>query len=289
MKPLYIFLLLVLAQTNCFAQPYGEFATVGTKWTYAEHNDGPGYRYPLHMVSKESTTYDGKACKKLVLDNLTKDSFYAYRDSLKMYVHSSKAGSVWQLVCDFEKGIGSSQSIAMCNMGGIFNGDSTQMTVTAKGDTTINGRTVPYLVFGNYALAILDVGFVSNPLAYMGGVFIPEYGISFRCYEDAATGWSFKNKGVLNCDTLHTSGITKLKEQSLTLSPNPATDYLVVKQTTAGKAQLVITDITGRGVAVHNITTSETSIDVRMLTPGMYICTFVSDGQTLSVNRFQKN
>mgnify|MGYP001277126226 CR=1 FL=1 len=291
MKPVIVSILLVFSSIiNVFAQPYGEFAATGTTWTYATHDDGPGYRYPLHMTSKGGTTYDGKLCKILVLDNNPQDTIYAYRDSLKMYAHSTKPNTKWQLICDFEKNVGDAQMIAGGRMGGVFYGDSASFIVTRKGDTIINGRTLPFLVFSNRYTAILNIGFVGTPLLMMTGAFVLEYGISFRCYEDTANGWSFKNPGVGNCNTLHTSSINNVTQSALIISPNPVADYLTIQQTTGKKAQLLLSDITGKAIATYHLpaTATSTRIDARSLPQGMYICRLVVDGEILAITKLQR-
>lgn len=270
----HLFIVLLLSQYSD-SQAYPVFAPVGTKWTFAVHNDGPGYRYPFHMVSTQTLTYDGMPCSKLVSDF---DSFYAYRDSLKMYIHSSANGTHWQLLFDFAWTT-SQQAYVPITSSYRFLGDSALTTVTGKGDTVINGVQLPYLMFGT-DVAVLNMGWLQYPFLPSGGVWIPEFGISFRCYEDATLGL-YKNTGVGNCDTLHDSGVDKVNKNRLVkIIPNPATDKIQINYAGNLHKEIIfsLTDITGRSFINKKLTSAATVADISFLPAGLYIYRLSVDG-----------
>ncbi len=83
-------------------------------------------------------------------------------------------------------------------------------------------------------------------------------------------------------ESIHLNGIT--------ISPNPASDYITVKKPDHGNASLSITDIYGRKTHVSNyqLEDIDTRFDISNLSSGMYEIVLVSDDQQFSGLRFVK-
>lgn len=73
-------------------------------------------------------------------------------------------------------------------------------------------------------------------------------------------------------------GIEETTNEGPGLFPNPVQDFLQIKsQTNLPLESITITDALGRVVINENIRTTSTSIDIRNLSPGMYVVTSVTE------------
>jgi len=67
--------------------------------------------------------------------------------------------------------------------------------------------------------------------------------------------------------------------------PNPVSDELTIKlpeRSVQENYQLKITDLAGRDVVNYAITTNISTLDVKSIQPGVYICTIIGNGKTVS-------
>lgn len=70
--------------------------------------------------------------------------------------------------------------------------------------------------------------------------------------------------------TLGGASIADVEKSTLTVYPNPATEYILVKGAKVGDV-VTITDLSGRVVATKITTSSETRISLEGITPGVYV------------------
>jgi len=76
------------------------------------------------------------------------------------------------------------------------------------------------------------------------------------------------------------TGMDEINGNSISLYPNPATDYIIAN--TSGTGLLEIVDITGKLVLRKNILKTSQTIDIRSLEKGMYIVKVTSEKNTFS-------
>ncbi|HPB24482.1 MAG TPA: T9SS type A sorting domain-containing protein [Bacteroidales bacterium] len=76
------------------------------------------------------------------------------------------------------------------------------------------------------------------------------------------------------------TGMDEINGNSISLYPNPATDYIIAN--TSGTGLLEIVDITGKIVLRKNILKTSQTIDIRSLEKGMYIVKVTSEKNTFS-------
>jgi len=140
MKATFLFLLCFLFLKISFAQTLPEFAPIGSKWTYQVYDFSRSYTF--HIFSQKKDTILGIECKQLNNYPGDPDTFYVYRDSLKIYFYHS-GFKKWRLLYDFTKNIGESY-VTYASSGS--NIDSMIVSIISKGDTFINGYVLPYAI-----------------------------------------------------------------------------------------------------------------------------------------------
>jgi hypothetical protein len=237
-----------IAHSHLNAQQLPEFAPLGAQW----HESVVIFSTPLFVSSFEIEvvaldTLKGVPCKKLNwLSSGWFDSSYVYQDGLQIYTYDPVESHDWVLWLDFETAVDSSWTWIrtdahyrdpFTNLRGRV--DTLEVTVIAKGDTTINGIRLPYMDVisdntqrtsyeecsygGRYELRVNDSTIIMDttstriiwalgPLegslyTYCGPIDVSgQYeplGHNFRCYEDTALGQvtMFEHPKVVNCST----------------------------------------------------------------------------------------
>ncbi|MFT6414952.1 MAG: hypothetical protein ACJARZ_000285 [Dokdonia sp.] len=108
--------------------------------------------------------------------------------------------------------------------------------------------------------------------------YAPDYA-AFDGRDLTPTGVIEQNPAADGCELLSTEAFTAI---AITMYPNPTTDFLTV-QGTDTESRFEIYDLNGRQLSSH----SETRIDVRTLSAGIYLLQIHSDQQT-SIRKFIK-
>jgi len=73
---------------------------------------------------------------------------------------------------------------------------------------------------------------------------------------------------------------------AISLFPNPAGDYLYIRSGLNPVYTVMITDLTGKVVSVLTITESDSSVDVRNLSNGIYLLQILKDGHVMRTEKF---
>ncbi|MEO6168492.1 MAG: T9SS type A sorting domain-containing protein [Chitinophagales bacterium] len=262
--------------TSAFAQ-YPEFAPVGATWYYNEYQVF-GDLYVKKITSVTETIRFGKNCKQLFSESM--EEFYAYRDSLKMYV-SYASDTNWHLLYDFTKIAGevfyAHEAFELA--------DSILVSVISTGDTSINGYLLPFMVtksidpFWKFnGKAILNIGSESY--------FVPPHPIAdpfpsgLRCYEDNIIGLY---KILSPCDTIIDVGVSNVPVyQGIRIIPNPAENILQVNfdDPTERMKTITVRNVLGSIVMEGIIQPDHRSsfkLDVESLTAGIYLIDIYSE------------
>jgi hypothetical protein len=276
-KTCFLFFLIFCIYSCCTAQStLPEFAPYGAHWTHADYDEST---YPATISLKKlivldhDTIVDGKLCRIFVTDNIIQ--FYAYRDSLKMWIHLNAAQQTWKLLYDFGWPVGQNVTIPVI---GYNAGDTLNVTVQSISDTIISGYTLPTMqlhVQGSYNLmVVLNLGGINNyflPQLHM--VYIPEDAeiYAFRCYMDTNLGM-VKQPWVVVCDTVTPKVRIPFlaKNNSLQLYPNPASDMIhiqIADNTAVFQADITLLD----GRIIKRITQPKQGISLDGLLSGMYL------------------
>jgi hypothetical protein len=84
-----------------------------------------------------------------------------------------------------------------------------------------------------------------------------------------------------------TTGITNPNTANIKIYPNPAATAITVESNNHQASQAIITDITGRQVAIANLHTATTNIQVAALANGIYVCKLInSHGELFGMQKF---
>jgi len=244
-----------------------EFAPHGATWIYetVDYSSNPLYgdHYLATLTVLDSDdVIAGKTCRVFLYQNGYR--FFAYRDSLKIYLNGSATSQVWELLYDFGWPVGT-----VINTPGAYNGS--QSTVLRSFDTVINNDTLPALYLSSWpSLVIMNIGTPRNFFIPETN-FIPEAGPpSIRCYSDTVLG-TIEAPGVVVCDTNFHTGIAQVNnKQEVQLYPNPANDEVHVTGITSNdilSAEIIAAD----GRIVKNTVTPNASIALDGIANGLYI------------------
>ncbi|RED92625.1 T9SS type A sorting domain-containing protein [Marinoscillum furvescens] len=107
--------------------------------------------------------------------------------------------------------------------------------------------------------------------------------VRFRLFADANSngfGWVVDDLEIQKTEVLNVE-----KHNTISIYPNPATDYITINQPLVGAQNLNIIDLNGR---VYPVLLTENRLDVSSLTEGLYILRFQQGGVNYS-QRFYKN
>lgn len=251
----------LFCNTTCAQLP--EFAPVGAIWHYTEVPLEGGLRV-RELTSVDTATFLGQPCKEMYGESAA-GQFYAYRESLRMYVAHS-LDTAWRLLYDFTLGVGDTFVAS-------FDIHSVPVEVIDTGHIIINGFKLPTMEtmsldhnFFFDGLAILNIGSADYFVPAIGWADPPTYGL--RCYTDTIIG-NYQLAGV--CDTtIYVQA--DMPSSSMHISPNPTTGLVSVHLPSAEQASVVVTDKLGRIVSSVHILTGEgaTTIDLSDLPTGSY-------------------
>lgn len=255
------------AQTN-----YPEFAPVGAMWRYQKIEGGvfgPAFYSIDTLTSIKADTVLGQPCKDL-------GNFYAYRDSLKMYIYRKNIDSGWKLFLDF--GWHAGDTVTIPTMDGHYPSALTNIPVSYSGDTVVNSDTLPMLRFNNgyfSAYAILNYSFTNEyflPQVPYPPVTDGALSYTLRCYEDTVVGL-VKMAGVGNCDTVYL-GVNEIQKQmaSFKLYPNPCNNEISLQPTTpsVNTMTIIVYNTFGQKVFEQTLSDNNLSINTSGWTSGFY-------------------
>ncbi len=291
-KKYFLIALLSLLSTYSYAQSaLPEFAPHGAHWsnqTYITDATVPDSYLQFWDVANVDTVVEGKTCRMFIQKNIVQ--YFAYRDSLKIWVHVNNPSQHWQLLYDF--GWATGTQVIMPVIGYYFDFantnntfDTLPQTIIRTGDTVINGFTLPILetngiTYPNYgSVIIMNIGWTSNFLVPSTNVSSETTTPFLRCYHDGVIG-QLKAPGVLICDTVPAASVPIVTAANeVQLYPNPATD--VVHYTVNNVLSLNVLSIDGR--VIQTIAAPTNTIAVTNMVDGVYLVVFhLKDGSALT-------
>lgn len=228
---LLLLLLAVFAPLQSSAQPV-EFAPVGAQWTYSNYQI---YTPPIsetpHVVTVEAKElYQGKLCSKLVNTGsiTTPDPLYLYQQNDSVFFFSDTTHQ-FQMLYDFGAGIGESWTIY--GLVTSYGYDSLVVTVDDIWTRNVSGVD----------LKVQSITFPLHPFEWnfeivegVGNLFFlaPHFAVpdntphNLRCYSDAQYDLHFVE---FACDTTFTISDREPVLAQISLSPNPATDFVTIR------------------------------------------------------------
>jgi hypothetical protein len=265
---------------------YPEFAPQGATWYYDQlQMNGDLVTRKLYSVS-EDVLY-GKSCKHLNGESV--GDFYAYRDSLRMYV-SAIADTQWYLLYDFNKNPGDTFYSHVWWISGI---DSIPVKVIQKGDTSINGWVLPFMVIES-----LDPFWLWNGTTILNigsdDYFIPPHPIAdppisgLRCYEDAVIG---SYHVVEHCDTSYTIGIQNASfAGGGMMVTNPFRDFIRITGYNMTISHIQLLDFCGRNIFHKFLFDNASTIEIETsdFNNGLYLLIIRSDTKAFSFTLVKK-
>lgn len=280
---LKLFCLLVTffcSQNNVSAQTYPEFAPVDAQWTYVV---GSPFWYPTieKMQCYGTAVVKGKDCK--IIGN-----FYAYRDSLKLYILRPGRDSSWKLAWDYGWQVNQVATIPMKINAPVV--DSMSIKIIYRGDTTINGFTLPVQYYKLTDRDTISVGINVMNIGMLLDYYLPLYSAQYvdgwsynlRCYEDTVIG-SVKAPGTVVCDTNYV-GVAEVSIPEFNIYPNPATDFISIENnSTNGTLQMI--NVLGQTVLTSLVQKGYSKIPLSGLMPGIYSYQLMANGTIVEKGR----
>jgi hypothetical protein len=253
------------------AQSLPEFAPHGADWTYINPTSYPGIFNMI--ILPNDTIVNGKLCRQFhTLGNPTMsasiDTFFAYRDSLKIYTYSKYTGNRWRIQYDFAWITGQKVYVPIfwTSWTGI-DADSALFTIKQKGDTTINTIHLPYLILDTIGLVIMNIGPLNR--YFIPSVFSSALGdvTNIRCYRGQDLG-AYKASGVADCDT--TTSVENLNKNKVIVYPNPAYDNIMI-ESDVSFIRILLYDMYGTKLYEGNTNSLKTELNLQAYPPGDYI------------------
>ena len=286
-------MLLVLAGRLC-AQ---DFAPVGARWIYNDHDADTSLNYPRSILSVADTVLNGTTCRIVIggcLCNANQTNYlYSLNRSVYYFDFSQNA---FQLLYNFNLNAGESY----VHYPALAPQDSFRVVIDSIGMEFINGdfhkiQYVHTVAFGgplNYIFPgkiIEGIGSTGCLYPQFASCDPPTFGL--RCYEDPVAG-TYDTHFAPSCEaTFQDSGIGIDEITYAVLSeiaPNPFSDFAFLKsgnsQTLGGR--LICTDIAGRICREEGVSGSEIRIERSNLEPGLYFYTINSKEGVITGGKF---
>ncbi len=281
MKTIFLLLVSSFTMSSGFTQSLPEFAPVGATWYYHNIWMTPDFTF-RKFVSVDDTVVGGKACKRI---NNGEDH-YLYSDSLYLHCFNTEVNR-WTILADFNKQVGDSFYVDVSTT---QVQDSFAVVITKKGDTILNGYTLPYILVDN----AWDMKSVTGNIYEYGGKIIQNIGseiflfpraqvfdmdtYQLRCYDDDNLGL-YKNpdfhNGLWSCDTVTTGIEQPVAITNLTVFPNPASENITFtfNPNLLSERWLVICDVYGRLVYSGYLTNGQNrlQLNIKEFKEGMYL------------------
>lgn len=338
MKYFITLISIIILSSSMYAQQLPEFAPVGAVWHEAYPNIGWWPRFVESKETKvlEEVTIKGQVCKKLNwLPAGGADSSFIYQDGLKVYTYDPVLTHDWVLWLDFETELDSSWTWYRTDYDyrdwqtnqQTGRQDTILVTVLKKGDTTINGFTLPYMdvissntdrsPYENCSYGYVDtvsqftkttriiwaLGPVSGRLyLYCRDIDVAgQYDSrgSLRCYEDSTIGLvtNFEHPKVTDCDTEYypDGGVAVDPEQAvdIAIKPNPVTDVFHLEYTAfdvSTSLEVLLVDLSGKSIKrwTFRSWTGSASFNIAEIDKGMYMLKVSHNEQLLKSEKITK-
>jgi hypothetical protein len=280
------------------------------KWFTPQAKWYRGLGYALEISKEKDTLIDNKLCVKLAarykdLDSkqwipYPKHNMLMYDDTLANIQYVFVKGQFYVLY-DFNKSIGDTVFIpgidAMGYQGEMDSG--AWSVIDSVGIDTIMGiayKTMHYkeilkadedVIWPHYdwrfsGKIIETIGNLSNFMPMYQNPSIPNYDDILRCFENEYINLKLTD---YPCDTSRGwVAVTEISEQSIaTLSPNPFHEILEISfKQPLKEGSLIILNQLGKQIREYSIEpfNEKQSLNLTQLTPGLYYCRVISQGQT---------
>ncbi|MBP7496615.1 MAG: T9SS type A sorting domain-containing protein [Bacteroidales bacterium] len=236
------------------------------------------------LINIETIEYTGKLIFEGTLIVCEEDSkvFY-YKDSMfnLMYDFTLKAGDTLQLkinnyACDSISPFIVDSIKSMVNNGNDLRIQYISCTYYVKEEFGGSAETVTYLIIekiGNDFYGFKQNNFLFQPDCQTGDQFV---WLGLRCYDDNKI--SYKGNYWMDhfsgypCDTIIDGSLaiyTKIDKYNMEIFPNPASDYLIVK-TTSALNNIEIFNSLGKLVERFQLKSEITKIDLKLYISGIY-------------------
>ncbi len=280
------------------------------KWFTPQAKWYRGLGYALEISKEKDTLIDNKLCVKLAarykdLDSkqwipYPKHNMFMYDDTLANIQYVFVKGQFY-VFYDFNKSIGDTVFIpgidAMGYQGEMDSGawsviDSVSIdTIMGIAYKTMHykeifkpGEDLPWPQKYDWRFSgkiIETIGNLSNFMPVFQKTSLPSYDAPLRCFENEYISIKLSD---LPCDTSLRVAVSEASEQAITsISPNPFYDVLELnfKQPLKEGSILILNQL-GKTVSVFSIEpfNEKQSLNLTQLTPGLYYCRVISQGQT---------
>ncbi|MCG3164513.1 MAG: hypothetical protein POELPBGB_00267 [Bacteroidia bacterium] len=265
----FIFLLPFLSNAQ------NDWAPVGAKWNFLEHSfDGPEIRNRT-IISIADTVIQGIDCRILSgfsgCSPISVTNLFVYSEGQKVFYFNVDS-QAFCLLYDFGLNPGESWTIYF-NPQWSGEMDSLVLTVTDTSSIIVNGERLKVQMVDQSSFDYYMSGEMIEKIGDTYFLF-PQYGACdpptgpLVCYQDSVLGL-YETGEAPSCDYTNV-GINENKFPSLEIFPNPAHDFLYLKNTSQ-KLNYKILDYTGRVILSGK---TEKEINVQTLSPGYYRVVF---------------
>jgi hypothetical protein len=268
------------------------FASVGARWVYNNHDASTHQNSPEAIVSILDTVVNGIACQAVIGDCAcgTSTTNYMYEINRRVYWYNNALSS-FTLLYNFNLDAGDTWNVLAQNT----TADSLTLRVDSTGIDTINNhvRKVQYVstvaVYGNAYIFEGPVveGIGSEFCLYPQSASCDPPSSGLRCYQDSILGYYDRHLGSF-CEEVFTDsgiGITEAQKNiSIILSPNPFHSFAVLKieNPSAVAGIFTVTDVEGRLIREEKFSGSAIIVRKENLEEGIYFYSLLLDHGTAS-------
>ena len=308
LKHFLIFSILILIQQLCLNHLRAQsWAPAGAQWHYSfDIFSTTGYVHieyagdtvlvcdltektyqDCKILNKTRHTYD-YVSEAYHTANLGQEYTWANADTVLLYKHdrfyvlydfSAEVGDTWEIPEIYE---------TYCDSIGV-------VKVVSVGDTLVNSELLRYIVLEPEAASQWVIrGMVVEKIGPLNWYMFPEHdgciadlyeGGVFRCYED--DDFEFQIGIVPYCNFIVTTPEIN-EETKFNIFPNPASNTLVIENSSQNIVQISITDLYGKTIVKLKNVAETVRIDISKYPAGSYLVHFTDNKSLFKTKKIQK-
>jgi hypothetical protein len=308
MKRIFLLLSISFLMQTVNAQIW---CTPSSEW-YFTHSPafGTGYKHWTYLYD---TTIAGKNCNK-IKDNTVGQSYwppanvnyteylYTYTNNKVVYIKDvfQTGTNNFDTLFNFNAAIGNKWRMAPTSNSFCA---SSFVTVLDTGRNTIQGQSLKWLKLNYYSAGNFTVNVNDTIYERFGALGVYPYwpynvcptmtdadqGGPLRCFSDNQIN-GYVHTWTTSCNYYYVGmKENEIENSSFTLYPNPANEFLMIRNTSKAPKQVSVVNILGEAILTENFSgESMNTLGILSLPKGIYFLKYAEEGKKSSVQKFVK-